>query len=127
MYVKKILHQPNVVGSVLMALLFGAGVVFAFGFDGFNVSATTEGETEALLRMSMSGCCGEEDYCYCGSAVCKCESSDGCYGAILCEDECTGNCKDCDGSGDGGRYSVCKETEDETCCPDGHENCYTPR
>lgn len=37
MYLKKILHQPNVVGSVLIALLISSGAVFAIGFDGFNV------------------------------------------------------------------------------------------
>ena len=58
MFLKKFLKQPNGVGSVLIALLFCAGVLFAFGFNGFNMGTTTDGDAEALLHMSMSGNCG---------------------------------------------------------------------
>ena len=61
MYLKKFLNQPNVLGSVLIALLFSAGVIFTFGFNGFNIETIAEGDAEALLRMSMSGCCGGDD------------------------------------------------------------------
>ena len=61
MYLKKFLNQPNAVGAVLITLLFCAGIVFTFGFDGFNVETVSDSEAEALLRLSMSGCCGGGD------------------------------------------------------------------
>ncbi len=36
MFLKKVLNQPNIVGTVMIALLLGAGFVYAFAFDGFN-------------------------------------------------------------------------------------------
>lgn len=58
MYLKKFLNQPNAVGSVLIALLFSAGVLFAFGFNGFNVQSVGEDDVNSLLLMTASECCG---------------------------------------------------------------------
>ena len=55
MYLKKVLNQPNLVGTVMIALLFGAGLVYAFAFDGFNVETTTGGEVEAWLAAANGG------------------------------------------------------------------------
>ena len=49
MFLKKVLNQPNLVGTVMIVLLFGAGFVYAFAFDGFNVQTATDGEVEAWL------------------------------------------------------------------------------
>ena len=49
MYLKKVLNQPNIVGTVMIALLVGAGFVYAFAFDGFNVETATGDEVEAWL------------------------------------------------------------------------------
>lgn len=61
MYLKKFLNQPNGVGTLLIVLLFGAGVIFTFGFNGFNIGTIADGNAEALLHLSMSGNCGDDD------------------------------------------------------------------
>ena len=49
MFLKKVLNQPNLVGTVMIALLVCSGFVYAFAFDGFNVETATGGEVEAWL------------------------------------------------------------------------------
>ncbi len=49
MYLKKVLNQPTVVGTVMITLLFGAGFVYAFAFDGFNVETVPSGEVDAWI------------------------------------------------------------------------------
>ena len=71
MYLKKVLNQPNLVGTVMIVLLFSAGFVYAFAFDGFNVQTVTGGEVEAWLEAaggSVSGIDG--DKCTCGWREC---------------------------------------------------------
>ena len=51
MYLKKVLNQPNVVGIVMIALLFCAGFVYAFAFDGFNIEIVPSAEVETLSRI----------------------------------------------------------------------------
>ena len=36
MFLKKVLNQPNLVGSMLITLMVCGGFVYAVGFDGFN-------------------------------------------------------------------------------------------
>ena len=55
MFLKKVLNQPNLVGTVMIALLIGSGFVYAFAFDGFNVETATGGEVEAWL-VQAGGC-----------------------------------------------------------------------
>ena len=93
MYLKKFLNQPNVVGTLLIALLFGGGVVFAFGFDGFNVQSVGEDDVESLLLMTASGCCGGNKDCDClGVTGCGCETYHAC-GDNTSEDVCKDDCK----------------------------------
>ncbi len=47
MFLKKVLNQPQVVGTVMIALMVCAGFVYAFAFDGFNVETATGGEVES--------------------------------------------------------------------------------
>ena len=61
MFVKKFLSQPNIVGSVLIALLICAGIVYAFGFNGFNVQTATNGNVDAWLAQAGDGNCGGGD------------------------------------------------------------------
>lgn len=61
MYLKKILAQPNVVGAVLIVVLVGAGFVYAFAFDGFNIETATGGDVEVWVAMASSGNCGGDD------------------------------------------------------------------
>ena len=64
MFLKKFLNQPNVVGSVLIALMVCSGFVYAFAFDGFNVETATQGDVEAWLAAAGGGGSGsgeEED------------------------------------------------------------------
>ena len=58
MYLKKVLNQPNLVGTMMIALLFGAGLVYAFASDGFNVETVTGGEVEAWLAAAGGGSSG---------------------------------------------------------------------
>ena len=50
---EKSLNQPNLVGTMLIALMVCAGFVYAFAFDGFNVEVVTGGEVEAWLGLSV--------------------------------------------------------------------------
>ena len=68
MYLKKVLNQPNLVGTMMIALLFGAGFVYAFAFDGFNVETATGGKIEAWLAESD----GDSDY---GTPRIKCKEN----------------------------------------------------
>lgn len=108
MYLKKFLHQPNVVGSVLIALLICSGAVFAIGFDGFNVQAVAENSysdgIETLLRLSGSGCCS--DYSGCG-----------CLGG----DSSASNTCTCTHSLDPGE--TCSDVKN---CPNDNSNCSRP-
>ncbi len=58
MYLKKVLNQPNLVGTVLIALMVCSGFVYAFAFDGFNVETVTGGEVEEWLDKAS----GKENY-----------------------------------------------------------------
>lgn len=65
MYLKKVLNQPNLVGTVMIALLFGAGFVYAFAFNGFNVETVTGGEVETWLAQAAVPCSCGKDHCVC--------------------------------------------------------------
>ena len=58
MFLKKVLNQPNLVGTVLIALMVCSGFVYAFAFDGFNVETATGGEVEAWLAQAGGGSSG---------------------------------------------------------------------
>ena len=83
MFLKKVLNQPNLVGTVMIALLVCSGFVYAFAFDGFNVETATGGEVEAWLEQANGGGSGG-DSCSCGYANCP-----------------GGSCSDCTENGDG--------------------------
>lgn len=95
MYLQKFLNQPNVAGGVLVALLFGAGVVFAFGFGGFDVQSIGEDDVNSLLLMTASGCCGGDQDCDClGVTGCGCPTYHACGNQTstdVCKDGCTCN------------------------------------
>ena len=122
MYLKKFLSQPNIVGSLLIALLFSAGVVFAFGFDGFNVQTASEDNLESLLLSTASGCCGYVPPCMCSASfednsTCDCptDTTGGrCVGTVGCASDCTAstNCSTCQE----GRYRCKDANSDETLC-----------
>ena len=83
MFVKKFLSQPNIVGSVLIALLICAGIVYAFGFNGFNVQTATNGNVDAWLAQAGDGNCGggggdENPPCDCNPTAgsCNCGNMD---------------------------------------------------
>lgn len=72
---------PNVIGRLLIVLLFVGGVVFAGAFNGFVVeieaSSCCGGGTDAAV-FSSSECCDEEEECDClgGSHGCGSTSCD---------------------------------------------------
>ena len=63
MFLKKVLNQPNLVGTVMIALLVCSGFVYAFAFDGFNVETATGGEVEAWLTQAGGGGSGSNYTC----------------------------------------------------------------
>lgn len=58
MFLKKVLNQPNLVGSMLIALMVCGGFVYAVGFNGFSVETATGGEVEAWLAAADGGSSG---------------------------------------------------------------------
>ena len=95
MYLKKVLNQPNLVGTVMIALLFGAGFVYAFAFDGFNVEIVTGGEVEALLAQAgddNSGDDDDDDDYTCGSSDCDTKNWSNCPAR---GDDASGDCTGC--------------------------------
>ena len=58
MFLKKALNQPNLVGTVMIALMVCGGFVYAFAFDGFNVETATQGDVEAWLAVAEGGSSG---------------------------------------------------------------------
>ena len=69
MFLKKVLNQPNLVGTVMIALLVCSGFVYAFAFDGFNIETATGGEVEAWLAQA-----GDNNYGG-GGEACACDTS----------------------------------------------------
>ena len=70
MYLKKVLNQPNLVGTVLIALMVCSGFVYAFAFDGFNVETVTGGEVEAWLAKAGASSSSSPSYT-CNNDDCK--------------------------------------------------------
>ena len=68
MFLKKVLNQPNLVGSMLITLMVCGGLVYAVGFDGFNVETATGGEVEAWLEAANGG--GSGNSYTCDNAAC---------------------------------------------------------
>ena len=58
MFLKKVLNQPNLIGSMLIALMICGGLVYTFAFDGFNVQTVTDSEVEAWLAAAGDGSSG---------------------------------------------------------------------
>ena len=131
MFLKKVLNQPNLVGTVMIALLIGSGFVYAVAFDGFNVETATGSEVEAWLAAagdsSSSGSSREQPV----QAVYTCDN-----------DACAGN------GNPGEQYSECparhqlpnldpEKTDCTGCsrvtnyckkgCSKGHTKCHTTK
>ena len=77
MFLKKVLNQPNLVGTVMIALMVCGGFVYAFAFDGFNVETATGGEVEAWLAAAGGGNSGTPGDCDCGNTDCHVTNDDG--------------------------------------------------
>jgi hypothetical protein len=90
MYLKKVLNQPNLVGTVMIALMVCSGFVYAFAFDGFNVETATGGEVEEWLEHASGGASGGGFKCTCGRARCPIQTCSGC-GQYNCKSFC-GQC-----------------------------------
>ena len=111
MYFKKVLNQPNLVGTMLIALMVCAGFVYAFAFDGFNIETVPGAEVEAWLAQANGG--GSGNSYTCNSDACK-----GNGNAAHQYSECPArkgisNCRSCSRV-----TNYCK-----TGCPHGHSKC----
>ncbi len=128
---KNVLNQPNLVGAMMIALLVGAGFVYAFAFDGFNVETVSGAEVEAWVAATGGG---NNDYddpdpCDCMSAHMNdaddcstdlCDTNDSDY---PCGDVRASCSNDCPHKGEGGcstcageikcanTGSLCEDTE----------------
>ena len=69
MYLKKVLNQPNLVGTVMITLLFGAGLVYTFAFNGFNMEIVTQGDVDVWLAQAddAAPCNSGKEHCQCGN------------------------------------------------------------
>ena len=122
MFLKKVLNQPNLVGSMLITLMICGGFVYAVGFDGFNVETATGGEVEAWLEAANGGGSGSGDLnrCKCSyqsKGLChNCKSSKkpdnkpcGGQSADGCQPKCRQDNHDCTNNG-GCIREVCKNS-----------------
>ena len=107
MFLKKVLNQPNLVGSMLIALMICGGFVYTFAFDGFNVQTVTDSEVEAWLEAANGGGSGGSGNSYaCDNAACggngnavnqysECPARKGkanCTGCSMVRDYCRKGC-----------------------------------
>lgn len=119
MFLKKVLNQPNLVGSMLIALMVCGGFVYAVGFDGFNVETATDGEVEAWLEAAGGDGSGSA-----GLDPCACETSrtiaDDCPPDV-CKSE-----KDCGGDQASCSTSCAQATNSRGCgqCDSSHPDYY---
>ena len=84
MFLSKVLHKPNLVGVIMIVLLFGAGFIYAFAFDGFNIEKVTGGEVEAWLTSASDGGSGDGNNdcggkCTVNGQAANCQGSDCTY------------------------------------------------
>ena len=84
--VKNFFSTPNLLGRLLIVMIFAGGVVFAGAFDGFIV------ETEATSCCAAG--CGADEIFYSSSSCCNCEGNGNC-GDCPRDDACDGRKKGC--------------------------------
>ena len=126
MYLKKFLAQPNLVGTVMIALMVCGGFVYAFAFDGFNVETATGGEVEAWLAQAGGG-----NYSYtcdqdCSHILCPAKTQNtgdctGCSKVAFCNGTCSKNhtCRNTGGCPHlyDGRSGGCSGYNTQRSCP----------
>ena len=88
MYLNKVLNQPNLIGIGMVALLLGAGFVYAFAFDGINVETVPGAEVDAWLAQEGEGDYGDDDDDTPEDGdegdPCKCSATSDPYGECTC-------------------------------------------
>ena len=118
--IRNFFSTPNIIGRLMIVLLFAGGVVFAGAFDGFVV------ETEAT-----SCCGGETDVEHFSSSSCCNDDDDDDDDKCGCCDDCDDNdsCPDgqADGCGDDTSLvtcaSGCSQSEEDGCYCTVHTVC----
>lgn len=111
MFLKKVLNQPNLVGTVMITLMVCTGFVYTFASDGFNVETIPGAEVEAWLAAAGGGSSsGGPDPCDCMSLfipnyddcptdLCESDDSDDHCGndRAYCSENCAHRykCKEC--------------------------------
>lgn len=123
--IRNFFSTPNVIGRLMLILLFVGGGVYAGAFDGFVV------ETEASSCCGATTCGGEDIFsssscCNCeGNGNCgDCSSDDACDGRNKgCSEKCNypGKCRECEGVCGGPTY------EDLIKCSGGTSGCCTEK
>ena len=94
---KNFLNQPNIIGRLMIVLLFVGGVVYAGAFSGFVVETEASsccggGMDDAIF--SSSSCCDEEkcSECSCGIAGCSGCADISCGTGCECPDKTNQSC-----------------------------------
>ena len=100
--IRNFFSTPNVIGRLLIVLLFAGGIVFAGAFDGFVVeieaSSCCGGGTDGFI-FSSSECCVEA----CGLCGCAIAGCDNCLDSLLgCGSDENGDTCECGQEGGGG-------------------------
>ena len=123
--IRNFFSTPNIIGRLMIVLLFVGGVVYAGAFDGFVVetkaSSCCGGETDASLFSSSNcnddppaacGCCGACDE----SNSCPNGQDAGCGGETSSIEICHDNCPATKAKGCRCKiYRVCGYSEDHLC------------
>ena len=121
--IRNFFSAPNVIGKLMIALLFVGGVVFAGAFNGF------------VVEIEASSCCGagcgaDADF-FSSSSCCNCEEGTTCSPCSY-DDACRGRGKGCaDGCNFPGECHECKNVcggptgSDLIKCSGGTNGCCT--
>ena len=121
--IRNFLSTPNVIGKLMIALLFIGGVVFAGAFDGFVVetqaSSCCGGGMDDAIFSSSECCdnpCGEN---VCGVTDCGCARQGDCVGPVSCADDCVNDCYNCDDK----KLKTCKSKGSQDVLCEGFRTC----
>lgn len=107
--IRNFFSTPNVLGRLMIILLFAGGLVFAGAYDGFVIETEAQGCCGSGTDTATLACGTDALKCSSSSSTCKCESGTEC-GSCSYDDACDGkrkgcssncnypsNCHECDG------------------------------
>ena len=121
MFLKKVLNQPNLAGTVMIALLVSAGFVYAFAFDGFNVQTATQANGGGPA--SSYTCDNDCSYILCPAKKKNTGDCSGCSKVKYCTSGCSKNHSCSNSAGcphlHSGASGGCSNYSSQRSCPSG--------